>query len=113
MNSHKNARLTLRGCELLIERTLLAKGSKRRPKPPALSLRTARKWQRRFAMHGLAALVDRSSRPVRTRSTIDVRLGQRIEQFRRARMPMRRIAVVVGRRRAIASRATPGTIAEG
>lgn len=41
--------------------------------------------------------MDRSSRPVRTRSTVDEELRTRIEQLRRQRMPMRTIARVVGR----------------
>ncbi|WYX30792.1 IS481 family transposase [Achromobacter denitrificans] len=103
MNSHKNARLTPRGRELLIER-IASQGLKVAAQAAGISLRTARKWQRRFALHGKAALVDCSSRPARTRSTIDARLGQRIEQLRRARMPMRRIAAVVGRSVATVSR---------
>lgn len=48
--------------------------------------------------------MDISSRPARTRSTIEESLGQRIAQQRRSRMPMRRIAAVVGRSVATVSR---------
>lgn len=49
-------------------------------------------------------LLDRSSRPAKTRSTIDDGLRARIEQLRRTRMPMRTIARVVGRSVATISR---------
>ena len=103
MNSHKNARTTFQGRKLLIERinsiglipTALAAG---------ISVRTARKWQQRYAAFGEAGLVDRSSRPHKTRTTVDADLRCRIERLRRGRMPMRRIAQVVGRSVATVSR---------
>lgn len=69
-----------------------------------ISLRTARKWQRRFETEGEAGLLDRSSRPNTTRSTLDEELRVRIERLRRARMPMRTITQVVGRSVATVSR---------
>ena len=62
-----------------------------------VSLRTARKWLRCYDEHGLGGLVDRSSRPRRTRATVDTALARSIDQMRRLRMPMRRIAELVGR----------------
>lgn len=96
MNSHKNARLTFEGRKLLIERITLL-GLKAAAHAAGISMRTARKWQKRFQEHGLTGLMDRSSRPIKTRSTIDTVLLLRIEQLRRNRMPMRRIASTVGR----------------
>jgi len=62
-----------------------------------VSLRTARKWLERFRLGGPGALADRSSRPRRVRNSLDdVVLGS-IERLRRLRMPMRRIAELVGR----------------
>ena len=61
------------------------------------SVRTARKWLKRFEQEGLAGLADRSSRPSRTRATVDATLANSIEQLRRLRMPMRRIAELEGR----------------
>ena len=52
-----------------------------------ISVRTARKWRQRLATDGPAGLADRSSRPHKTRSTVDAELRQRIEQLRRGRMP--------------------------
>lgn len=107
MNSHKNARLTFEGRKLLIERMALM-GLIPAAEAAGISRQTARKWQRRFEEGGQDALRDRSSRPDRTRSTVDAALAQRMEQLRRARMPMRRIAAVVGRSVATVSRFLAG-----
>ena len=96
MNSHKNARLTLAGRKLLVERSKVI-GLAAAAEAAGVSRRTARKWLRRYEEHGLEGLVDRSSRPSRTRSTVDEALVRSIEQLRRLRMPMRRIAELVGR----------------
>jgi transposase InsO family protein len=103
MNSHKNARLTFEGRKLLIER-IAVMGLMPAAEAAGISRQTARKWQRRFEQAGTRGLMDRSSRPTRTRTTLDSELIQRIEQLRRARMPMRRIALVVGRSVATVSR---------
>jgi len=96
VNSHKNARLTVEGRKLLIER-IAVMGLTPAAEAAGVSLRTARKWLRRFEQEGLAGLADRSSRPMRTRVTVDEELQSWIEQLRRLRMPMRRIAQLVGR----------------
>jgi transposase InsO family protein len=103
MNSHKNARTTLQGRKLLIER-IGTLGLMPAAEAAGISARTARKWLRRYQDEGEAGLADRSSRPMRTRSTVDEELRHRIERLRRARMPMRRIAQVVGRSVATVSR---------
>ena len=104
MNSHKNARLTFEGRKLLIER-IAVMGVMPAAEAAGITPRTARKWQRRFDEEGVSGLYDRSSRPARTRTSLDSALWERIEQLRRARMPMRRIAAVVGRSMATISRA--------
>jgi transposase InsO family protein len=104
MNSHKNARLTLEGRKLLIER-IAVMGLMPAAEAAGISTRTARKWRDRFDEQGLDGLIDRSSRPATTRSTVDAPLLLRIEQLRRGRMPMRRIAAIVGRSVATISRA--------
>lgn len=96
MNSHKNARLTLEGRKLLVQR-IAAMGLMPAAEAAGISPRTARKWLKRFLEGGVQGLHDRSSRPARTRTTLDPALHERIEQLRRARMPMRRIAAIVGR----------------
>ncbi|WP_418127082.1 IS481 family transposase [Variovorax sp. KK3] len=96
MNSHKNARLTFVGRKLLVER-IAAMGLMPAAEAAGISARTARKWRKRFEEHGEQGLLDRSSRPAKTRTSLDETLCQRIEKLRRSRMPMRRIATVVGR----------------
>lgn len=103
MNSHKNARLTLEGRKLLIKRIAII-GLSAAAQAAGISERTARKWLARFELQGVQGLCDRSSRPTKTRNSIDATLGQRIEQLRRNRMPVRRIAGVVGRSVATISR---------
>lgn len=103
MNSHKNARLTFEGRKLLVER-IAVMGLMPAASAAGISPRTARKWLERFELHGLPGLVDRSSRPAKTRSSLDADLLQRIERLRRQRMPMRSIGAVVGRSVATISR---------
>ena len=103
MNSHKNARLTFEGRKLLVER-IGAIGLMPAAEAAGISVRTARKWLKRFNEHGQQGLHDRSSRPAKTRTRLDEALCERIEHLRRSRMPMRRIAAVVGRSVATVSR---------
>ena len=98
MNSHKNARTTLQGRKLLIDR-IAAFGLTPAASAAGVSVRTARKWRQRWIAEGPDGLADRSSRPHATRTTVNADLRQRIEQLRRGRMPMRTIARVVGRSR--------------
>lgn len=107
MNSHKNARLTVQGRKLLIER-IAAMGLIAAAEAAGVSRQTARKWLCRFEQGGSQALCDRTSRPDRTRSSIDSKLAYRIEKLRRGRMPMRSIAGVVGRSVATVSRFLAG-----
>lgn len=107
MNSHKNARLTMQGRKLLIER-IAVMGLIAAAEAAGISRQSAGKWLRRFQEGGQQALRDRSSRPQRTRDSIDEDLAGRIERLRRARMPMRRIASVVGRNVATVSRFLAG-----
>lgn len=103
MNSHKNARMTFTGRKLLIER-IGVMGLMPAAEAAGISPRTARKWLQRFETEGEAGLMDRNSRPRKTRSTMNDELRARIERLRRARMPMRTIAQVVGRSVATISR---------
>ncbi len=103
MNSHKNARLTLEGRKLLIKR-IAVMGLAMAAEASGLSVRSARKWKSRFEAEGVEGLRDRSSRPARTRTTIDAAVRERVEQLRRSRMPLRRIAQLVGRSLATVSR---------
>jgi len=51
VNSHKNARLTVKGRKLLMERSRVM-GLRAAAVAAGVSLRTARKWQRRFEEGG-------------------------------------------------------------
>ena len=104
MNVHKNARLTIEGRKLLVERIAVI-GLTPAAEAAGVSLRTARKWLDRFRLGGPNALADRSSRPRRVRSSLDDVVLRSIEQLRRLRMPMRRIAELVGRSVSTVSRA--------
>jgi transposase InsO family protein len=103
MNSHKNARLTFEGRRLLMER-IAVMGLIPAAEAGGTSAGCARKWLRRFEEEGEAGLMDRTCRPHRTRCSIDAPLAERIEALRRDRMPVRRIATVVGRSVATISR---------
>jgi transposase len=103
MNSHKNARLTFEGRRLLMER-IAVMGLIPAAEAAGISAGCARKWLRRFEEEGEAGLMDRTCRPHRTRCSIDAPLAERIEALRRDRMPVRRIATVVGRSVATISR---------
>jgi Transposase and inactivated derivatives len=69
VNSHKNAKLTARGREEMVRRmhyqpaAAVAAGF-------GVSLRTARKWFRRYRQGGTEALADKSSRPDRCRNKL-------------------------------------------
>ena len=76
---------------MLIERIAML-GLTAAAEAAGVSLRTARKWLERLRLGGLTALADRSSRPRRVRGSLEE------AQLRRWRMPMRRIAELVGQR---------------
>ena len=95
MNSHKNARTTYEGRELLIER-IAVMGLNRAAQAAGISAHGTQ-WKLRFEADGDAGLFDLSSKPHRTRTTLDDTLLARIDRRRRDRRPMRTIASVVGR----------------
>jgi transposase InsO family protein len=97
MKLHSNAKLTPKGRHALAqsvkrgEMTLEAAAAASK-----VSVRTARKWVRRFEAEGVAGLQDRSSRPMRLRAATPVKVIKRIEQLRRQRMTGGRIAELTG-----------------
>ena len=90
------SRSPIEGRKLLIERIAVI-GLTAAAEAAGVSLRTARKWLERFRLGGVAVLADRSSHPSRVRSSLDDMVLHSIERLRRLRMPMRRIAELVGR----------------
>ncbi|MDL2266464.1 helix-turn-helix domain-containing protein, partial [Desulfovibrio sp. OttesenSCG-928-G15] len=95
MNSHKNAKLTARGREEMIRRmgdmpaATVAAGF-------GVSLRTARKWMRRYREGGLASLADKSSRPKHCRNKLTEQDFSSIWLLRKARLTGDEIAERLG-----------------
>ncbi len=95
MNVHKNARLTPRGRERIIE--LDASGQTPQAISQAVGVcpRTVRKWVGRYHREGLAGLQDRSSRPRRLRQPTPQAVVETIELLRRQRLTGKAIAAEV------------------
>ena len=95
VNSHKNAKLTPRGREEMVRRmdsmpaAAVAAGF-------GVSLRTARKWKRRYRQGGVEALADKSSRPMRCRSRLTEKTFGEIFSLRRKRLTGDAIAARLG-----------------
>ena len=96
MNVHKNARLTPRGRERIIE--LVASGQTPKAVSEAVGVcpRTVRKWADRYRREGLSGLQDRSSRPRRLRQPTPQAIVEKIEQLRRQRWTGKQIAAEAG-----------------
>jgi transposase InsO family protein len=93
MKTHANARLSLKGRELLVDRVLDAGWSLRSAAEAAgISDRTARKWIARHRAEGSAGLVDRSSAPAVVANRTDERRVEVIAALRRLRMTGAEIA---------------------
>lgn len=103
MNSHKHARLTPKGRALLVERVLNEGWSIAAASQAAgVSRRTTYKWLSRFSEEGPSGLLDRSSRPHRSPSSMPARQLNRCTKLRRKRWPLWRIAM--------AERCSPATL---
>jgi transposase len=61
--SHRNARLTVHGRQLLVDRVLSGRPVAHVAKEVGVSRQCAHRWVARYAAEGEAALQDRSSRP--------------------------------------------------
>ena len=105
MNMHKNARLTPKGRELLIER--LERGDHPIDVAGAMGVseRTVYTWKRRFRRQGLAGLQDRSSRPHRSPARTSASCEAQVLALRRRKHTYDLIADNTG-----LSRATVGRI---
>jgi transposase InsO family protein len=96
MKLHANARLSLKGRELLVGRVEGAGWSLTQAAEAAgVSDRTARKWLGRYRALGPAGLLDRSSAPHRVANRTDERRVQTIAALRRLRMTGAEIAEVL------------------
>lgn len=83
--SHANARLTVRGRALLVERVLAGHRPADVAHQMGCSRATAYKWLRRFRAEGPGGLADRPSRPHRCPHRTAARVEARILQARRTR----------------------------
>src|SRR5579875_3313935 len=96
MKTHANARLSLKGRELLVARVQDAGWSLSAAAEAAgISDRTARKWIARYRAEGLAGLVDRCSAPTLVANRTDERRVEVIAALRRLRMTAAQIAEVL------------------
>ncbi len=96
MKLHANARLSLKGRELLVDRVGNAGWSLTQAAEAAgVSERTARKWLARYRSEGPLGLLDRSSAPVVVANRTDERRVEVIAALRRLRMTGAEIAEVL------------------
>jgi transposase InsO family protein len=96
MKLHANARLSLKGRELLVDRVQGAGWSLTQAAEAAgVSDRTARKWLGRYRAEGPTGLLDRSSAPATVANRTDERRVQAIAALRRLRMTAAEIAEVL------------------
>eukprot|EP01036_Dinobryon_divergens_P003903 gene3903-5161_t len=96
MNSHENARLTAIG-RLRLVRRMAQIGAEQAAAEAGISLRSARKWQKRFEIEGETGLRDRSSRPRKVRRTLTDEEERRALVWREQRWTIRRIAFELAR----------------
>ena len=96
MDIHKNARLSLRSREAMVQCVLsgmpLAAAARRFLVTP----KTAAKWVGRFRLQGPAGLLDRSSRPLASPRAIPDAVVERVIELRRQHAPGYQIARLAG-----------------
>jgi transposase len=97
MKLHANARLSVKGRELLVDRVEDAGWSVMQAAEAAgISERTAHKWLGRHRVEGASGLLDRSSAPLRVANRTDERRVEAIAALRRLRMTGAEIGEVLG-----------------
>jgi len=97
MKLHANARLSVKGRELLVARIEVAGWSLSAAAEAAgISDRTARKWLARYRVDGPAGLLDRSSAPSVVANRTDERRVEAIAALRRVRLTGAEIAELLG-----------------
>ena len=104
MNVHKNARLTPKGRELLLERLERGEGPSDVACAMGVSVRTVYKWRRRYRDGGLAALQDRSSRPHRSPARSSAAREATVVTLRKQKRTYDRIAEQTGLSRSTVAR---------
>lgn len=96
MNVHKNAVLTPRGREQLVQRLQAGESKASAAAAVGVSRRTARKWEKRMAEEGAAGLQDRSSRPHRSPTQVRRVRQRQIKRLREKRWTQAAIADHLG-----------------
>ncbi len=104
MDIHKNARLTLRSREALVETVMHGLGFSRAAASFHVTPKTAAKWVRRYRSEGAAGLRDRSSRPYRSPRATSSRQVEWVIELRRQHRPAYHIARITGLSPATVSR---------
>src|SRR5258708_25875230 len=104
MNIHKNARLTFRSREALVETVSAGMRCRHAATVFRVTPKTAAKWVHRFQSEGRAGLLDRSSRPRRTPRATSSRLATQVIELRRQHRPAYQIAQSTGLSPATVSR---------
>ncbi len=95
--SHRNARLTVHGRRLLVERVRSGRPVAHVAAELGISRVTAHKWVRRWRAEGEAGLADRSSKPLTTPHRTPAVIEARVCDLRRARkLGPARIGPVLG-----------------
>ncbi|MFF9792338.1 IS481 family transposase [Streptomyces bacillaris] len=85
--SHRNARLTVHGRRLLVDRVCSGRPVAHVAAEMGISRPTAHKWLRRWRSEGESGLIDRSSRPHRTPHRTSAATEARICRLRQDRKP--------------------------
>ena len=96
MNIHKNARLTPRGRERVVNEVLSGQTPEAAARAAGVCPRTVLKWVARFKAEGVEGLKDRSSRPHRLRRPTPAASVETVEALRRQRWTGKQIAAEVG-----------------
>jgi transposase InsO family protein len=97
MNMHKNARLTPRSREVLVNRVIdHGQPVSEVAQAMGVSVRTVYKWVARYRAEGIAGLADRSSRPARSPHATGTPIRARVIDLRRERRTFRQIAQETG-----------------
>ncbi|WP_263172292.1 IS481 family transposase [Streptomyces sp. SCSIO ZS0520] len=95
--SHRNARLTVHGRQLLVERVVSGRPVAHVAAEMGISRATAHKWLRRWRAEGEPGLADRSSKPLTTPHRTPAAMEGRVCDLRRSRkLGPARIGPVLG-----------------
>ena len=104
MNVHKNAKLTPKGREQMVQRVLAGEAVTTVARSLGISTHTVRKWVGRHRQEGPSGLRDRSSRPHKLREPTPQATIDRMIELRRRRLTGKHIAARMGLSRATVSR---------